>query len=407
MLTSSDLYSIYQTAVASAVQVAEPADILRGALKGAQAAAMDQGLMPIDAALLDTIPVALEAGPQAMWADFGDAYDQFVRKLGHRFDVKAVGQGAARGMIAPLRDPLATVREAPEIEAAGAMDAGIGVILAPQADAGPVVRVVAPEGPAARAGVRPGDVIRAVGSRDTRAMDVYDVLAALSGRDGSQVAVSIIRGGGEAVADLEITRSRLGPRALSGGLIDDVLVVEVHAFETGVANELARALEESASTGTVGWVVDLRGNGEGTLTEAARVASLFVGQQTLGQEQDRDGRGRVIRGPGPPLARLLPLVVLVDGATAGPAELLVAAVQDYGAGTIVGTPSGGRLGTTRLIPLSDGSAAEISVRRIVTPSGKPLLGSGVVPDEQVIAGPQEFADGVDPVLDQALRLLRS
>ncbi len=421
-LRADDLYQIYEAVMTSYVDRVDSATLLSGALKSVQTMAVERGLLPVELAILDTapLPAATASRPadagrgdspanlQADWAPFGDAYDTFMRKLRGRSDVTGVGAAAARGLLGALGDPLTRYVDraaAARMQATG--DASIGAVLTPRAGEPPVIRLVVPGGPADRAGLRAGDVIVAVDGRTVPAGDVYETLEALHGAAGSQVAVSIRAAGQGNVRDVQVTRGSAALPAITADVDGSIARIRLRAFAPGVTDQLRLALNDAAAQGAGGWLIDLRGNGEGSLTEAARVASLFVGDRTLAVEEDRGGRQMPLRGSGPGLRTLLPLVMLVDGATAGPSELVAGALRDYQLATIVGTPSAGRLGTPAVVSLSDGSWAEITVRRMRSPAGTSLLGTGVVPDQTVGPEPEQLADGRDPVEEAAVALLRS
>ena len=408
VLTSDDLFSIYQAALTSAVAEVTGPQLIRGALKGGRDSAIAAGLTPLDSAILDTVRIADTGDPQADWSAFGRAYDAFTKKLSDRADIAPVGRGAAQGMVAQLGDPLSTYLDRDAVASLQSPDdAGIGVTLAPASQtAGPIIREIEPDGPADRGGLRPGDVIRAVDGRPTAGLEHYQVVAALRGPVGQQARLTVSSPGSDQSREVTIRRARsqLGPAAAS--IAGGVQMIQLRAFESGATQAIGRALVQGAAAGATGWLLDLRGNGEGSLTEAVGIASLFVGQRVLAQEEDHGGRQTPVRGSFPALTNQLPLVILVDGATAGPGEIVAAAVQDYGLGTIVGTATAGRLGTPRLISLSNGSAVEITIRRMLTSLGKPLLGSGVTPDLVVLDDPSALAAGTDMVRDHGLSLLK-
>ncbi len=406
-LTSDDLYAIYQALITEYVDRVDDGKLLEAALTGARDAAVAIGLLPIETGILDTAPLHPSGDPRTDYADFGAAYDAFVAKLGGRLDIGAVGRGAARGMLAALGDPLTTYLDRDtmkRMQSAG--EGSIGVTLVPGRDGGPpVVRLTDSAGPAAGAGIAPGDSILSVDGSPTSGLDLYDVLLSLSGPAGSQVQIGVSSPGGEP-REITVSRSRLDRRSITATLVDGIEMIQLRSFDRNVVDTLRRALRDSIADGASGWVIDVRGNGEGNLTNAVDVASLFVGQQTIAIEREHGGRETTIRGTSLPLASLLPTVVLVDGATAGPGELFAAAIRDYGAGTLVGETTDGRLGTPTVVGLSDGSAAEITTTRIYSPSRDSLLGSGVEPDVPVAADSQALARGEDPVADRAMALLR-
>jgi carboxyl-terminal processing protease len=406
VLTSDDLFTIYQAALTGAVQDVTGPQLIRGALKGSRTAAVEAGLLPVESAILDTVSIEDTGNPRADWPAFGRAYDAFTKKLEERAEIAPVGRGAARGMLGLLNDPLSAYLDREAVAAMQApSDAGVGVVLAP-GTAGPVIRELEPDGPADRAGLRPGDVIRTVNGRETTGMEHYQVVAALRGAAGEQVRLSVRSPGSEGAREVPIRRAPVRIAAAAASVEGGVHVIQLRAFDSGATQAIGRALAQTAAAGASGWLLDLRGNGEGSLTEAVGVVSLVVGQRVVALEEDHGGRQSPVRGTLPALPLQLPLVILVDGATAGPGEIVAAAAQDYGVATVVGTTTAGRLGTPRVIGLSDGSAAEIAIRRLLSPSGKALLGSGVTPDLVVADDPAALAAGSDSVRERGLSFLK-
>lgn len=406
-LGSDELFSIYQTILTTYVDRVDNSALVIGAFKGAHAGAVQSGLLPSDTALLDQAPLQLTGNPERDWAQFDNAYNSFLRKLGPRgAEVGSVGTAAARGMVAALPDPLSDYldssalgqRQSPRV-------ANVGLVLAPMHGGPPIIRQVIPGGPAERAGVQVGATLHAIDGAPTDGTDFFAVLQRLSGPDGSPAILTLVAPDGPA-RDVALQRVRIPARPFSANLRAEIEYVQISSLDQGTSDSLRRALVDSAASGARAWLLDLRGNDGGGLQEAVHVAALFVGQQTIVIEEDRSGR-LPTGGPSVALNNQLPLAILVDGATAGPAEILAAALQDYQAATIVGSETGGRLGTTAVLPLSDGSAAEITTTRFLSPSGKRLLGEGVKPNEPIVLDAVALAQGHDHPLERALALLSS
>jgi carboxyl-terminal processing protease len=142
------------------------------------------------------------------------------------------------------------------------------------------------------------------------------------------------------------------------------------------------------------------------LQEAINLASLFVGQRTIAFQEDRSRRRAPIPGTSRSLSGLLPTVVLVDGATGWGAEIFAAALHDYSLATILGVRTSGKAGLATTLELPDGSIAQITSQRVVSPSGAALHRTGLLPDELVESQPAQWAQGQDPELEAALALLR-
>lgn len=356
----------------------------------------------MESALINAAPVTSESDPASAWARLLAAYSRLQLKLDRRLDVSAIGAGMVRGMLARLRDPLTAYLDLPTLERLRSGEpAGAGLVLTSGPDTQLQIRAVVPDGPAAQAGLKPGDLVLAINDRPPGG--VYAAVEMLVGPAGSPVTVRV-----QSPDDLrprEVVLQRAHSR-LAASTVESragVRYVGLRAFEPGTADLIRRTLLDTASAR--GWVIDVRGNGEGSIAEAVNLASLFLGDQIIALEEDRSGRRAPIRGVTRRMSEIRPLAVLVDSATAGPAELLAAALQDYRAAVVIGTPSSGRMGTTTGVPLSDGSIVQLASGRYLSPSGGRLLGEGVRPDVEVHLTPAALAAGQDPQLERALELL--
>jgi carboxyl-terminal processing protease len=246
--------------------------------------------------------------------------------------------------------------------------------------------------PAARAGIRPGDLILTIDGDRLTGAPVTDAVSRLRGSDdpgdagpGSTVVLGLERDGHrweEVVARERLTIETVSVSRAAPG----VTRIEVTSFTQGAADQL-RAAVESVPEGD-GIVLDLRGNAGGLLAEAAEAASVFLDggvvatYDVYGEERvltaDRDGDTGT------------PLVVLVDGGTMSSAEMLTGALQDRNRAVIVGSRTFGK-GTVQMpSEQPDGSVAELTVGHYETPSGRTIDENGIVPD--LVVAPGEDAE---------------
>ncbi|HEY3116923.1 MAG TPA: PDZ domain-containing protein, partial [Chloroflexota bacterium] len=236
-LGSDELFSIYQTIINSYVDRVDGSSLVIGAFKGAHSGALESGLLPADTALLDEAPVQMTGNPQGDWAQFGSAYDSFLRKLGTRgADVGNVGQAAVRGMVSALPDPLSDYLDSSELgRRQSPRVANVGLVLAPSEIGGsPVVRQILRDSPADRAGAKIGDSLRAVDGNRIDGVDFYAVLQQLSGSDGSAVTLTLAGPGGVA-HDVALQRARLPSPQVSTSLRGAVEYIQVPSLDQGAA----------------------------------------------------------------------------------------------------------------------------------------------------------------------------
>ena len=265
---------------------------------------------------------------------------------------------------------------------------GIGVWVRQSTDGSTLVASVQPTSPAARAGLRPGDVIVSIGGRSVTSESVADVTGQLHGAAGSSVSIAFRRGGDIRTVTVQRQTVQTGDVAvdrLPGG----VLRISVAAFSRGVGQTVAQALAEQPADHAHGVLLDLRDDPGGLVDEAVKVAGAFLDGGEVVSYQQRGSTHVLAAASGGDTTT--PLVVLVDGGTASAAEIVAAALQDRDRAVIVGSRTFGKGSVQEPTTLSDGSAIEFTVGRYLTPEGRSLDGTGVVPDVTV---PSQAADSV-------------
>ena len=317
-----------------------------------------------------------------------EAADRIASKAARPVDRKALERAAVEGMLKVLGDRWSTYYGASEYASfQDAMDghyAGVGLWLA-DARAGSVsVGSVLAGSPAARAGLRSGDIIESVESQRMRDVSVTRVAALLRGRADTRVRVVVRRGG--VTQDLRLTRATVASDdVVVEHLRGDIARVQVRAFTRGVGREVREALDAAGGGGSGGIVLDLRDDPGGLLNEAVEVASVFLdGGPVVSYERRGKSAQTLDAMPGGDLTT--PVVVLVNGTTASAAEVVTAALQDRNRAVVVGSRTYGKGSVQEPSRLSDGSALELTVGRYLTPAGRSLDGVGIDPD--VLVPPQ-------------------
>ncbi|NBE53027.1 S41 family peptidase [Streptomyces boluensis] len=244
-------------------------------------------------------------------------------------------------------------------------------------------------GPAQRAGIRTGDLLRSIDGRPTEGRPVREVVDRLRGTGdaaGTEVELGLQRGTRAWTESLR--RARLETPTVSveqlGG---STLRIKVSAFTRGTGERVRQAVR-SAPHGT-GVLLDLRGNSGGLVREAVTAASAFL-DGGLVATYDVRGKQRALHArSGGDTTR--PLVALVDGGTMSAAELLAGALQDRGRAVVLGSRTFGKGSVQMPSRLPDGSVAELTVGHYRTPSGRTVDGQGITPDLDVDEGAESRA----------------
>jgi len=256
-----------------------------------------------------------------------------------------------------------------------------------------VVRVVSPiDGtPAARAGIQAGDFLTAIDGETIVGLTLNEAVQRMRGQAGTSITVTVAREGTDPF-DVTLTREIINVRAVTarveGG---DIGVIRISTFNERTSSMLQDAIRQvRRETGgrLRGVVVDLRNNPGGLLDQAIEVSDAFLdgGEvvSTRGRQPEDVQRYNARRGDD--LAGV-PVVVLINGASASAAEIVAGALQDRNRALIVGTDSFGKGSVQTVIPLQGGrdGALRLTTARYYTPAGRSIQGAGITPDMEVAA----------------------
>lgn len=260
--------------------------------------------------------------------------------------------------------------------------------------------------PAAKAGLRPGDFIRAIDKRPTRDMSAFEGARLLRGAPGTKVQLLVIRGNAADPHEIEVTRERVTSPDLTSRMADaSTGYVRLTEFTKDSPVRLKQAIDALTKTKATRFLIDVRGTARGDLDMGVAAARLFVKSGTLAIRQSKGNqRELVVAGAGDG-AVTAPVVLLVNQGTAGAAEVFAAALDDNDRAELVGEQTIGRAARQRLIKLPDGSALLVSTVRYLTPDGDVIHEKGLEPDDVVEQPEVEFGaepPAGDPTLQKAL-----
>ncbi|MEA2639016.1 MAG: carboxyl-terminal processing protease [Chloroflexota bacterium] len=404
LLTDDDLYQVYGRVLQNYVDPVDPAVLVQGAVRGFDAGAAAEGILPVASDLVAVASAGQSRDPDAVWAPFAAAYKKFMTKVADRQDVGQVGQATVRGMLQALNDPYSLYLDSRAVQQTqGSGFAGIGIVLARLDPANPpVVREVSVNGPAARGGLRVGDAILAVNGRPTAGDPVSEIGFDIRGIPDTDVVLTVQSRGAAGSRDVTLTRAPVERPSVESRRQNDYEYLRVMTLDSDVAQTVREALVESNRRGDKGWIIDLRGNGGNDLQAVGEIGSMFLGDGMIALDVNRSGQVGVLRGSGTALSPRPPVVVLTDRDTASGAELLTAALHEANLATVIGEKSAGIVGRGVLIPLPDGSQVRLAAEKLITPAGAPINKVGVSPDEQVSSTVDDWIAGRDPQLERAI-----
>lgn len=316
-------------------------------------------------------------------------HDQFVDPAS--VDDQTLLFGAARGMVESLGDPghssFLDPEQATAFRASLAGELiGLGISLEYN-DGEPVIVAPLKNSPAEAAGLLPGDVIVEIDGIPTLGMTDREVSEHLRGDAGTPVTLSIERDGNADLLSITVVRALIELDPVTWGrLPDGTAIVQLHDFSSGSGQQLREALQEIRALGPPpGIVLDLRDNPGGLVPEAITVASQFMPEgSVLFIQQERDGQQNAIRtigNDGP--AFYVPIVVLVNRASASAAEMVAGSLRDNGRAVLVGERTYGTGTVVSTFGLDDGSALALGTSFWKTPDGDLLWKVGLMPDTEI------------------------
>ena len=342
---------------------------------------------------------------------FEDVVSLIIDNYVETVDIDRVMEGAMRGLSDGLDPDSAylTVDQVRELESGKRPPEGrVGLQLTRQY----YLQVIAARdgSPAADAGLRPGDYIRSIEGQRTRTMSVFEGTRLLRGASGSTLVLTVLRGNSTEPTELELVREPIGVAAeVSGRIVSPgVGYVRIAAFGPDVAAQMTTTVAELAREGARQLVIDVRAAAEGSLDTGLDAARLFVSSGALVVREEQAGARETFRAGGGDGTLRQPLVLLVDGGTAGAAELFATALTANDRAEVIGRRTRGRTALQKLVNLPNGSGLWLSWAQFLTPSGTPIHGQGLEPDvvvDEPVVPLGTTPPDEDPVLDRAFDLL--
>jgi carboxyl-terminal processing protease len=276
-----------------------------------------------------------------------------------------------------------------------------------------------PDSPAAKAGLRMGDVIEKIAGFTTGQMVIDQAQVLLTGQPGSTVKLSVIRRGKTEPQDVDITLARLGPPKLVEEKIEgDIAYVRVPEFTAGMTKQIHDELGQLEHQGAHKLILDLRDCSSGDDKEGITAAQLFVSSGVITTLKGQTVSAVVSNADASKVVWKQPVAVLIGNTTAGPAEIVASAIADNHRGETVGDRSYGVASMQKLITIDDGSALILTVANYYTPANKEIPTNGVVPTEVIHPALDDATSAVqdlpmpssstsDPVVKKAIEILQN
>lgn len=312
--------------------------------------------------------------------------DQVEYLIKNRFieeaDMEKAEDAAATAMIDSLGDRwsyyLSAADYATHKEQVENAYVGIGITISPEENGqGFLILAVQQDSGAEAAGLLAGDIITGAESQDVRGMTTAQLRDIIRGKEGTSVSLEITRD--SEVLRVQVTRMQILTEVVSYEMLENSIgLIAISNFDARCADETIAAIEALREQGAQALIFDVRNNPGGYATELVKVLDYLLPEGDLFRTLDYAGRETVDKSDASFLD--MPIAVVCNEDSYSAAEFFPAAIQEYGAGTIVGMPTCGKGYFQYTYELSDGSAVGLSAGKYFTPSGKSLIGTGIQPD---------------------------
>lgn len=337
---------------------------------------------------------------------FTDVLSLVERNYVQPVDNKALVEGAIKGMVVTL-DPHSSYLTPDnykdlQVETKGEFG-GLGIEITVKNG---LLTVVSPieDSPAAIAGVQPGDQIIKIGDEFTKQLSLVDAVKKMRGPKGSPITISVHRDGSKELVPLTIIRDIIKVKSVRSRLLEDGFgYVRLAQFQEGSADEFAAALKEldrKVKGGKLrGLVLDLRNDPGGLLTQAIRVADIFLKEDVIVYTDGRlESQKQKYYAHNDGNEPDYPIVVIVNGGSASASEIVAGALQDSRRGLILGTQSFGKGSVQTILPMDNGAALRLTTALYYTKSGRSIQAQGVTPD--VVVPDRRFPKDSEELLEE-------
>ncbi|WP_443025795.1 S41 family peptidase [Sphingomonas sp. PB1R3] len=332
---------------------------------------------------------AVDSSTVRQFDRFLDVYNRIKADYVDKVDDDTLIKGAIQGMLAAL-DPHSSYVDALDfdnlkIQTEGNYG-GLGLTVSMEDGA---IKVIAPQEdtPAGRAGVKSGDYITHIDGKLIYGQSLDEAIGQMRGKPGTKIKLTLVRPGRDKPIELTLTREVIVQRPVKWEVKGDVGYININTFSenTGADTRGAiMAIDKALGHRPLGYVVDLRDNGGGLLTQAIAVSDAFLDHGEIVSQRGREKSDieRYYAKPGDD-AHGLPVIVLTNSGTASASEIVAGALQDHHRALVMGERSFGKGSVQTLLPLGPETALRLTTARYYTPSGRSVQEGGIEPDIKV------------------------
>ena len=341
---------------------------------------------------------------------FGDIFERIRGQYVEEVDAADLIEAAIDGMLSSL-DPHSSYLSPEDaadmrVQTRGEFG-GLGIEVTQEEG---FVKVVSPidDTPADEAGIEAGDFITHVDGDSVLGLSLDEAVGMMRGVVGSEIVITVVREGEDEPFDVTIIRDTIKLTAVRTRVEGESVVLRVTTFNDQTYSNLEAGIEKQIeAAGGIdlvnGFILDLRNNPGGLLTQAIRVSDAFLDKgeivSTRGRDPENGDRHNATVGD---LAQQKPLVVLINGGSASASEIVAGALQDHRRAIVVGTKSFGKGSVQTVMPMRGSGAMKLTTARYYTPSGRSIQALGISPDI-IVEQPRRVAEDNEEATDTPRR----
>ncbi len=261
--------------------------------------------------------------------------------------------------------------------------------------------------PAAKAGLRPKDIITEINGKSAYDLGLAEAVNKIRGPVGTKVTLKIIRDNTQEL-DLEITRAQITVPSVESNILDgNIGYIKITRFAEDTSDLATQAADKFHQAGVKSVILDVRNDPGGLLDAAVHVAGLWLPSGKTVLAEKRDGvTVDTLDSSGPATLRGLPTIVLINEGSASASEILAGALKDNGVATLMGVKTFGKGSVQQLENLPDGGVLKVTIARWYTPGGINIDKAGIKPDKEVKLSADDAKNNRDPQKDAAVQSLK-
>ena len=284
---------------------------------------------------------------------------------------------------------------------------GIGVVMSQDQKSGFVTMVqIYKESPAAKAGLKKGDILFQVDGKDVSGKKLDEIVTEIKGEKGTEVKLTVLRGEEREKVTTSVIRDTIEVQTVEYEMMEDRIgYLAVSEFDSVTYEQYQTALKDLEAQGMKGLVIDLRNNPGGNLDIVCEMLDLILPKGLIVYTEDKDGEKQEYTSDAD-YDYDVPMTVLINGNSASASEIFAGAVQDYGKADIVGTTSYGKGVVQSVYALKDGTCVKLTVAEYFTPKGRSINGKGITPDVEVEYEYNEEEPEADNQLERTVEVLK-